>query len=156
MFGLIGAYICFYYHSLWLKSKNIALVTGLLLLITGKLISLFTDTETTLYGTVFSFSLTSLSVLLLLPYLNALQNGSGFLFKLITYISLVSYSMYLLNLSVIQFWLLNPLHYLIDDAITLALVKFFGYWLLVIILSILMYKYIEQPFMKLRKNIEIK
>jgi peptidoglycan/LPS O-acetylase OafA/YrhL len=116
----------------------------------------FIPIDSPIYNDIFSFSLTSISVLFLLPYLNNINSGNGYIYKALTYTSLISYSMYLLNLSVIQLWILKYFSLLITNDILLAFLKFFLYWFLTIFLSILMYKYIERPFMDIRSKLEIK
>jgi peptidoglycan/LPS O-acetylase OafA/YrhL len=90
----------------------------------------------------------------LLPYLSDYKKGSGVLYKFITYISLISYSMYLLNLSVIQNWIINRIPWadldLSKNFILLTTFKYGLYWFLVIFLSILLYKYFEIPMTRLR------
>ena len=152
MFGLIAAYIFFYKKEFWFKYKNILFYIGLIMLLANR----FIPPNSAIYNSVFSFSVTSISVLFLLPFLNNINSGNGFIYKAFTYTSLISYSMYLLNLSVIQLWILKYFSLLIENDILLAVLKFFLYWFLTIFLSILMYKYIERPFMDLRKKIIIK
>ncbi|MCX7097483.1 MAG: acyltransferase [Methylococcales bacterium] len=152
MFGLIAAYIFFYKKEFWFKYKYLSFYLGLTMLLGNKYIV----TDSFIYNYVFSFSITSIAVLLLLPFLNDINSGAGFIYKAFTYTSLISYSMYLLNLTVIQLWILKYFPLLITNDILLAFLKFFSYWFLTIFLSILMYKYIELPFMDLRSKLEIK
>lgn len=152
MFGLLGAYLYYYHNSLWLKHKTLSFVLGIIILLSNK----YLPWNDALYINVFSFSVYSTAILLLLPFLNNLESGKGFFYKLLTYISLISYSMYLLNLSIIQDWILYFFPLLISNAILLASVKFFCYWFLLFFLSILMYKYIERPFMDIRNKFEVK
>jgi peptidoglycan/LPS O-acetylase OafA/YrhL len=151
MFGLIAAYIYFYKKQLWFKYKTILFYIGLMILLVNK----FIPPNSAIYNSVFSFSVTSISVLFLLPLLNDINSGNGFFYKVFTYTSLISYSMYLLNLTIIQTWILTYFSLLIKNDILLAFLKFFLYWFLTISLSILMYKYIERPFMDLRNKLKI-
>lgn len=153
MFGLIAAYIFFIKKEFWFKYKNIFFFIGLVILLTNKFILLDSAFNNHIYNNVFTFSVDSISVLFLLPFLNNINSGSGFFYKFFTYTSLISYSMYLLNLSIIQMWILTYLSLLITNDILLAFLKFFLYWFLTIFLSILMYKYVELPFMNLRKKL---
>ncbi len=97
-----------------------------------------------------------------MPYLSELKTGEGTVYKTITYISLISYSLYLLNYSlikdiIVRNGIVKPLmHFNItQNEILLASLGYFFYWLLVILGAILMYKYIELPFMKLRNCFKI-
>ena len=60
--------------------------------------------------------------------------------------------MYLLNLSVIQKWIINkiPWTYLSNNLILITTLKYGLYWFLVISFSILLYKYFEIPMTRLR------
>jgi peptidoglycan/LPS O-acetylase OafA/YrhL len=104
------------------------------------------------YFKVFYFSFISLATLFTLPFLSTLTSGKGFFYKPITYISLISYSMYLLNLNVIQIWILGKIDWTVitGNIYLISGVKYFMYWFLVITLSLLLYKYFEIPMMKLR------
>ena len=157
MFGVIGAYFNFYHHKLWIKHKTKLLLIGILLFVISKLamsklvIPRFLQIDG-IYSCVFSFTIVSIATLLLLPYLSELKTGKGLLFKPITYISLMSYSMYLLNLSIVQKWIIDkiPWSNFIDNPNILVVSKYGSYWLLVITLSLLIYKYFEIPMTSLR------
>jgi peptidoglycan/LPS O-acetylase OafA/YrhL len=151
MYGVLGAYFS-YYNSNWLKFKKSLLIIGLILMFVSKyIIKELTDVGG-LYNTVFSFTTFSIASLFLLPYLSDYKKGSGVLYKCITYISLISYSMYLLNLSVIQQWIINriPWTCLLNNSILILISKYGLYWFLVISLSIVLYKYFEIPMTRLR------
>ncbi len=158
MYGLIGAYINFYFPKKWLKRKLPLLVAGITLFISAKyLIPNFTRVNS-LYNCVFSFSIVSTATLCLLPFLSDLKSGRGFIYKSITYISLISYSMYLLNYAVIQWWILDniPWTSFMDSAGLIIFTRYVLYWVLVIVMSILLYKYFEIPMTRLRDNTKIK
>lgn len=148
MFGVIGAYIAYYYKTSWLKFKKELLVLGIIILLMQQFYSLFIM-NLGLYFCVFSFSVNSIGVLCLLPFLSDLKKGEGKLFNAITYISLISYSMYLLNYSFIQGWILGNIN--LDFLATFGIVlKYIMYWFITITLSIILYKYFEVPMTKLR------
>ena len=151
MFGLVGAYIFCYKKPFWYKYKNLFFCIGLIMLMSNK----FIPPQSAFYNDVFSFSITSISVLFMLPFLNNINKGNGIFYKVLTYTSLISYSLYLLNLSIIQTWILMYFSLLITNDTLLALLKFFLYWFLTFFLSILMYKYIELPFMNIRSKLII-
>jgi len=156
MFGLIGAYCLFYHPVSWVKYKNRLFILGLITMLVNKYLFMFYTPADDFYKIVFSFTVTSISVLLMLPYLQNFKSGSGFIFQLLTYTSLISYSMYLLNLSFIQMWLLEGISFFIRNDLVLGITKFVLYWVLLIVLSVLMYKYIEQPFMRVREKLVLK
>lgn len=157
MFGFLGSYVHFYNNSFWHKFRNLSLVLGLLLLLIFKVVEI--SGINTLYNSVFSFSITSITTLLFLPYLSNVKKGKGIIFKILTYISLTSYSIYLINFSIVKFWILNNIDFsfLSDINTYLSLItKLIVYWSLTFILSILLYKNFEIPTTNLRdKNLSI-
>jgi peptidoglycan/LPS O-acetylase OafA/YrhL len=154
MFGVIGAYVSTFYNGLWLKYKKSLFLLGIILLFLSKFIIPEFVQIASVYYAVFSFSLISISVLLLMPYLSDLKKGEGVLYQLITRISLISYSMYLLNLSIIQFWIINkiPWNNFVADVYLIFVLKYGLYWILLFLISIILYKYFEMPMMKIREN----
>lgn len=153
MYGIIGAFTMYYYKPLWLKYKNPALIFGIILMVGLKIMS-----ENgvipflSLFNCVFSFSITSLGTLLLLPYLSDLKSGKGLVFKSLTYVSLISYSMYLINFSLVLKQLLRRINfeqYFESSSMAIG-VEYFSFWFFTIVLSALIYKYFEIPMMNLR------
>jgi peptidoglycan/LPS O-acetylase OafA/YrhL len=95
----------------------------------------------------------------LLPYLSCLKTGKGFIYKLITYISLISYSIYLIHLSIVQKWILRKIDWTLLENFNgylFLLMRYSLYWILTIIISILLYKYFEIPTMNLRDKVKVK
>lgn len=152
MFGVLGAYLK-YYNSNWLKYKKTFLLIGLILLVISKYIIKEMTDFNGLYDSVFSFTTFSIATLLLLPYLSDYKKENGFVYKWITIISLISYSMYLLHSTVIQSWIIKkiiPWFIISNDRMVIKLLQYGLYWILSISLSILLYKYFEIPMTKLR------
>ena len=102
MFGIIGSYIYIFHKTSWDKKRGVLFLTGLTLLLTHKILDYSHFELLSLYYTTFSFTLFSIGALLILPYLENIKQGNGLFFKILTYTSLASYSMYLLNLSIIE------------------------------------------------------
>lgn len=147
MFGVIGAWF-FVYKSAWFeKVKNVFFIIGIIIFVTIKISIDFQFLKVnSLFTSVFYLSIMPLSVLLIIPKAYFLRKTKlGLLYKLITVTSLVSYSMYLLNLTVITYLILQPLH-------IHFFLKFILFWLLTLTGSIFMYFFIEKPFMQLREG----
>ncbi len=156
MFGVLGVYIGFYYRGLWLRYKKELLLIGIAVLVIHKLTLLLREPlgfEFNLYYSVFSFSLMSLGVLMLLPFLSDYKKGSGKLYRAVTVLSIISYSVYLIHLTLVQFYFLpkflqwQPLPL---DGLALQLLAYAFYWSLSIFGAIILYKYYEAPFTRLR------
>ena len=152
MYGVIGAYLNFYHFDLWIRRKKLLLFIGIGFFL---YCTYFPMTDFFLFSTLFKYSLFSIAILLTLPFLSQLKTGKGILYKLLTYVSLTSYSMYLLNYSIIQVWIINKINWIAITQNTYFIVfgKYGLYWFLVITLSILLYKFFEIPMTKLRDSI---
>ena len=130
---------------------------GLALLLVHK-VTMFFQIEAladhALYYSVFSFVVISLGTLLLLPWLSQLQLRRGTFYRVITLISLISYSMYLVHLSLVQRILVPwSLQLLPPQAGSGQVMVQYGlYWLYTIGLSVLIYRYFELPAMNLRER----
>lgn len=146
MFGVIGAYCSCYQVSRWQRNKGVLFGLGILLLLINKFVAFRHDG---IYLCVFSFSTVALGTLLLLPLLSQMRRGQGRVWAMVTYISLSSYSMYLINLSLVQGWILGNLDFGSLGALGVA-IRYCLYFALTIILSIVIYKYFEIPTTKLR------
>ncbi len=152
MFGILAAYIQFYHSVLWHKYKNIFLYLGLILFFAINFIQPKITSVNGFYNTVLSFSITSIATSLLLPFLSNMKGGKSIFHKTITYVSLISYSLYLLNLSIVNIWIINniPWQKLSNNQIFNLICKNLSYWIILVSLSILLYKYFEIPMTKLR------
>jgi peptidoglycan/LPS O-acetylase OafA/YrhL len=144
--GLLAAFIKHCYPNFWYKSRNISFLLGIII------------SYATLYSTwipndfstkVFFISFQSIGCLLLLPKFDSIKKAPLVLTKIFTHISLISYSMFLLNLALVteiirdNFPPQNPYT---------AWFAYVVYWLAVIIFSTLLYKYYEKPMMDLRNK----
>ena len=158
IYGVLGAYLHRYNTDIWERYKRVFLVAGLGLLLLHKITSFYIMgglADHGLYYSVFSFMAVSLGTLLLLPWLSQLQYHNGFFYRLVTIISLVSYSMYLVHLSLVQ-KILVPATLQLVPSLTgnwFLIIHYGLYWLYTVILSILLYKYFELPTMNLRERI---
>lgn len=153
MYGIIGAYFSFYFNTKWVARKNSLFISGIILLCVHKYLLPEIYQINSLYNAVFSFSLMSLSVLCMLPFLSELKSGEGAFYKIITYLSLISYSLYLINYALVQGWIINKIDWTnYFNEIGSIIIQYFCFLTISILFSILLYKYLELPFMKLREK----
>ena len=143
-FGILGAYIKAYYKEFWFKYKNSLFILGLLLFYTY----LYIDKQDFLMaGRICNNWIVSFCILLLFPKADSIKQGKTRFSKWITHLSLVSYSMYLINFGIVcqvittNFMPLTP---------TSSIITYILYLIIVIGLSTLIYKYYEKPMMDLR------
>lgn len=157
MYGVLGAFIAYYHNIFWNKSKYICFVLGILLYIMQSIdILSYIDISPNSYANqtflVFlRMSWISVTVLLILPYLSSIKEGSGYIYKFLTYTSLISYSLYLLHYTFIKYAIIENIgnYIYISNIIKIILI-----WVLSYVLASVMYLYIERPSMNIRKKIK--
>lgn len=158
MYGVLAAYWHRFGRASWNKLKTIALCIGIGLFVLIKVLYQ-TDLIAThsLYHAVFSFSLSALATALLIPYLSQWRKASGFISRVITWISLISYSLYLINLSLVQNFMVRRVDWSSIGSAELQLsLQYLLFWILSLWISHLMYRYFEIPITKLRDHKKIK
>lgn len=153
-FGILGVLIFRYYPVFWIKSKYIALSIGIFLIVWNKFYA-ENYNSFDLYNTVFIYTIEPLSALMFIPFLHDIKKGiNPFLTSIITRISLISYSLYLLNAytikeSLIKIILTKANFELSSD--NLALLTLYLFYVLSFLLAHLLYAWVEKPFMEMRK-----
>lgn len=103
----------------------------------------------TLYKNVFSCTIQSVAFAMLLPSAAKLSQSCTSFEGIITHVSVLSYSMYLINLMIVQLIVAN----FSETAKQWGAWSYVIYWIAVIVLSYLLYILVEKPFMKLRKRV---
>jgi peptidoglycan/LPS O-acetylase OafA/YrhL len=153
MFGVIGAYTAFYHADFWKGNKLLLLGIGAGLIVFDRLYAIFVS-DHDFYGCVFSFIVSTTGALFFLPYLSELRSGRGPVFKIITHISLISYSIYLINSSLIQNWLIEYTPYFGLKGTSYTVLKYIYLWGFTFLFATLLYKYFEKPIMNFRYKLK--
>lgn len=142
--GLFAAFLKYYYPKFWSKSRIIGFIAGIII----SYMVMYTSWAPNAFATkVFSTFLLSTGCFMLLPMFDSIRKGPKVLVKIFTHVSLISYSMYLLNLALISEVISK--NFPTDNAYS-AWVMYVAYWGAVIIFSTLLFKYYEKPMMDLR------
>jgi len=154
MYGVLGAYLFTYHSELWKKHKNTLFALALLLALTITLYSRISAKDY-LFLSIYQYNIESIITFLSLPFFSLLNDTKSKYLKFIfTFIAIISYSMYLINLTFIQGIilpkLLSILHLNAQEGILSISIIYFFYWFLVIFFSYYLYKYFEYPLTKLR------
>jgi peptidoglycan/LPS O-acetylase OafA/YrhL len=159
MYGVIGAYISFYYEHFWTKNRYKFFITGIVLVLIWKVFSyVYPNIDSFYYANIF-YPLFCMAVLCLLPLLSQYSlKKYGMIATAITYISLISYSLYLIHFSLIKKLLIDNIFssFFEGNTIQAILLKNTFYWTASILGALLLYKYFEIPTMKLRDKIKFK
>jgi len=143
-YGLLASWVFYYLKSQWEKLKGLSFLLGLGLIV---FILNIQTSNTSFYNQVITFSITPISAALLLPLINSIQHVDGLIPKVITHISKISYSMYLINLALVSAIIRD--NFAPQNEID-GILKYLLYWILVIALSTLLYYIFERPMLKLR------
>jgi peptidoglycan/LPS O-acetylase OafA/YrhL len=144
IYGVLAAYIKFYHKTFWEKYRVHSFVMGIIFIF---IISNIDKEPNSFFAKTFYFNCVSIGAMLLLPFADSIKNYRGTIGRAISHISLISYSMYLINLGLVvqvisrNFPVINPIN---------GFVKYIMYWLIVLICSTLLYSFFEKPIMNLR------
>jgi len=155
IYGVIGAYVFVKYPKFWNDYRFVLLTFGLLIM---SLFCLNIINWKSFYGPLV-FNIESLIILLFLPFLSSLKSTKSKSIDIIfIFISIISYSMYLLNMSLILGDLIPISHkvlntFSIENSIPL---DFLLYWFYTIFLSYILYVFYENPMTKIRDKVKIK
>lgn len=145
MFGVAAAYLNFYHEKIFFSSKKTKFIIGILMLVLLRAFDFILGYDS-LIQTVFSFTLNSVAVFLMLPFLYKMKlPKSKIIVMIVTFTSLISYSLYLVNSTLLQALFLNNIGFEKPFYI-----KYFAYWILSFLAATLIYKFVELPFMKIR------
>lgn len=151
-YGVLAAYISIVKPKLWKRLRYVAFVLGVLIILClNSLVainSIFIDTHP-MFWNVWYFIITSVAIFLTLPLLSTMVSAPKIILKPITYISILSYSMYLLHYSIVM--QLMKYYMPTEDFAGLDIAVFIMvYFMLTMLLSYLLYKFYEKPMMDIR------
>lgn len=143
-YGLLAAWLWHYYPERCMRYRWPAFVIGI---VASVLLLAYRQPPHTVYSQVVYFTLSPLFMAMLLPAAAGVRHGTGPIAALITYTSRISYSLYLINFSLVaevihdQF----PPRGGVD-----SLLKYLAFWLIVYAAASLLYYLWEKPMMQLR------
>lgn len=146
-YGLLAAYLHWYYGEFWSKAKNIFFILGLALLMALTTINI----QNIFFLETFYYCFIGLSLFLMLPKLESIKN-ENIPFKPFRFMSQISYSVYLVHMPLLQIiaTFFSPSNK--QESILIYVL----FWLTTIGLSYLVYVFFEKPLMNLREKIHIK
>lgn len=143
-YGLLAAWIYYYHPMFWEKVKIPSFTFGIIIMV---FIINYRQEPNTFYKQIVYLSLTSISVLLILPLIHSYKESSGIFAAITTHVSKISYSMYLINLGLIAEVIRD--NFAPQGGID-GVVKFLLFWFILVFVSTLLYKYFEKPIINLR------
>lgn len=169
-YGVLAAYVKQYYLPVWSNGplRRRLFIAGLIstglvafsasILILQYYVQAGIFPAYVFYKRTVYFPLIGLSMALLMPYMDGWRTATGGwarfgISRAITHISLISYSMYLLNLTPIM---LNVIERIPTTSRAVGWLKVGLFWGLVLLLSTLLYHYFERPVTELRERLSAK
>ena len=147
MFGVLFAWVDKNFPLFFDKKKNLFLILGAAAIAGCALAYCLGDRDNSLFFKTLYFPITDFFLACLLPFFSKIISYQGLIGEITTFISKISYSMYLLNLSLI-FVFLNT--YLPFNTAPACIVKFILYWSLTFLLGAVNYSFFEKPILKFR------
>ena len=155
MFGFFGAWMSCYHKAGWLQWKKPLLIAGMLLLFIPVAAESLAG-KNLVYLNYLSLTVTSAATLMMLPALSELKHGKGIAFRFLTFVSIISYSMYLVNFSLVQLTIIpsltNTIVLFTNNHLVISIIRYILYWALTFGLSYLLYQFFERPVMNLRER----
>jgi peptidoglycan/LPS O-acetylase OafA/YrhL len=155
--GVFGAWVYFYFKDKWLKFKWLSLLIGLITCLYFKELSALTihniKQANGFLFVIIENTFGCFGILCLLPILTTWKTQKGVFGKIVEHISLISYSMYLLNLT----FLIGLIkHFFPPNSVNDSYLNLSVYWILLISLSSFTYYYFEKPLTAFREKFLIK
>jgi peptidoglycan/LPS O-acetylase OafA/YrhL len=142
-FGLLAAWVHFYYPQLWIKSKWVCFALGVSLF--GVVLA-FNFNNSPYFACTSYFTVSALASMCLLPLAEQEKTHSGG-GKPVVFISLISYALYLTNLGITGALIINNTHYWEHPWL-----YYFVYLGGTVAFSTLVYVFFEKPLTNLRER----
>ena len=141
--------------------KNYFAILGLLIL-TSLHLYITKENPSPFFIANLSLPLESISTMLLLPYFYFLRVKNSIFKKIVVHISVISYSMYLFNYSLIKYGIIKSINwralYRIIESfpsahIIIDFLQYILFWVITIVISTLVYNFYEKPMLNFRDKI---
>lgn len=145
VYGVLAAYIKFYYKEFWKKCRYPFFAIGFLIMY-------YTVTSPhpsyAFYSRTFYFTLVSVGTMLLLPMADSVKSFRfKWIGKPVTHISKISYSMYLINLALVSSVIMKNYP---PSTTNERWAMYLIFWGVTVGVSTILYYFFEKPIMKLR------
>jgi len=151
-YGFLAAYCSLVFPKTWSRFPLLFALTGSIVLLSFQYLlysnQLYIETYPLLWNVLY-LPLCSLCIALLFPLFSQIRTAPVFILKPITFISVTSYSLYLLHYSIV----LQGMQYLWptqDKTFFYKIIYAMGYFIILFILAYLLYRFYEKPMMDLR------
>jgi len=147
-FGVLGAWLKKYYTNFWIRLRRFKWIGLLSILIAIVLYHI--QPLNFIFLLLIYFTVVGSGLLLLLPAIENAHTNNRVFINIITFLSLISYSIYLLNRTLILKYIFSPFSpYFMGSWLT-TLIFYILFYFVTIAISTLFYKWIEKPITDLR------
>jgi peptidoglycan/LPS O-acetylase OafA/YrhL len=146
MFGVVGAYLGYYYFNMWTRFRKALLCLGILGFILNHELVFWNGPVVNEYVLYWSKQVELFFCLCTLPYLSTLKSGKGFIAGVISFIAIISYSIYLFHASFFYEFLMPFIPDNVYARVSLYFINAFG-------LGYLGYTFIEKWGLRQRQKI---
>lgn len=152
MFGFLGAYIYYYNPTKWIKYKNSGFLLGIIIFISIDIYACLKGFTLILHYVLLPAE--SVATLLILPKLTTIKSGAGAVYKAFTFISKISYPMYLINLTPFFSVFYPRLNRIIPkgDFVSYDLIRMICFLSFSIVGAYFIHIWFELPFINLREK----
>lgn len=151
-YGVLAAYISLTYPKLWQKRTTLLFLSGFILFNAFHFITVYKQLYVNNFPwlwNIFYLPFCSICITLSLPWFSQLKKVSSVVLKPITYISIISYAMYLLHYSIIL-QLMRYFFRIENYTFSQKLLYAFIYLILTLIFSYVLYRFYEKPMTDIR------
>jgi peptidoglycan/LPS O-acetylase OafA/YrhL len=155
MFGVLAAQISIRQPRLWGNAANLGFLAGLGLLLFNKFY--WYGSHSMFYLNYFNLTVTSIGTFLLLPKLSTIRRDQGYVVRVVTFVSLISYSMYLISLSLVQLMVLPRVVAFLGALQPIFsshpfITQYLGYWVMTLGGAFVLYRFYERPMTAIRER----
>lgn len=147
-YGFIAAYVFMNHNKIWNDNKNFMLSISILIFVCfNTYVSFFAESNGLIWN-VFYLPVNSIAIALSIPFFSNYKSDKGLFFKAITFLSVSSYSMYLIHYTVVlKFLKFYALPVQTPLEIVAAVIV---YLIVTLLLSYGLFRYFEKPIMNLQ------
>lgn len=147
-YGVLAAFLKFYYPLIWYRYRKLLFALGMIVLF--YMVFLPKNYNALFFKTLY-FNFIAIGVMFLMPLADSIKEYKNkYIGLFFTFFSKISYSLYLINLGVVINFIVTNFNL---QTTTQHIIAYFSYWIIVVVLSSLIYTYYEHPIMKLRDKI---
>ncbi len=157
MMGCLAAYAFVYHQTKWRKYRRIYLVLGIICVLANKFLCKYCYVNQ-IWGNylyIYSMMVESIGFALMLPFFSNIRCKNGWLYRVVTFISLISYALYVINLNIVFDYVMPfiSIRLFSDLSIeTQAILNMAVFYIGSIIIAYVLFVFYEYPIMQMGRK----